>query len=103
MSLPDFNGMSDDEIVRWVNGYGLVEVMRSLPNQADTFSRPTEIHIRPEDEQWLDGPTKIVALRLPESAIREVDALAGRDKEGRSGVIRAALYEYLRQHRGDAA
>jgi hypothetical protein len=57
MSLPDFNGMSDDEIVQWVNGHGLVDVMRSLSNQADTFPRPTEIHIRPE-------------VRVPEAAPR---------------------------------
>lgn len=40
----------------------------------------------------------LMAFRLPRGMADAVITLAGRDREGRSGVIREALTEYLSKH-----
>lgn len=44
-----------------------------------------------------DAPRTLVSMRLPSYQIEALDRLAGRDREGRSGVVRAAVASYLRQ------
>jgi hypothetical protein len=51
--------------------------------------KPTSLPVEP--------PKKLVSLRLPEKMIAELDTIAKSDhvREGRSGVVRAAVEQYL--------
>lgn len=45
-----------------------------------------------------DPPMEFIGLRVPRPKIDHLDVLAGDTKGGRSGVIRAAIDEYLERH-----
>jgi Arc/MetJ-type ribon-helix-helix transcriptional regulator len=42
-------------------------------------------------------------FRLPPSMLEWLDGAAGRDREGKSGIVRRALQEYRERHDGRAA
>jgi metal-responsive CopG/Arc/MetJ family transcriptional regulator len=45
----------------------------------------------------------VTGVRLPSATVEQLDVLAGRDKGGRSGLIRRAIDEFLERHAGEAA
>jgi hypothetical protein len=42
-------------------------------------------------------------FRLPPSMLEWLERTAGRDREGKSGIVRRALQEYQERHHGNAA
>lgn len=54
----------------------------------------------PVDEVDPDGvPMKVISVRLPVPMVEALDALAGRDREGRSGIIRDSVAEHFERLR----
>ena len=41
---------------------------------------------------------RMVSLKMPAAMVDALDAAAGRDREGRSGIIRTAVAEWLARH-----
>lgn len=89
MTLPDFKTMSEDEVVAWLSTHDLVELMQSTeripepmtyvgPPASDSLQRAS-FRIEPETLDWLGRA-------------------AGRDREGKSGIVRRALAEYRERH-----
>jgi len=101
MDLPDFKSMSPEAIGAWVEANDITELIKqgevvrrseTLPN-VDVFS-PGSI---------LFPGSISVTFRVPAHLMSKVDKLAGRDREGRSGVLRQAVAEYIERHAGDDA
>jgi hypothetical protein len=84
--LPDFTAMSRAEAEDWLKTHDHSELIKLAMKG-----------------QNVDG-TMVVNFRAPASMVAQLDQLAGRDVEGRSGVIRRAVADYLeRQQHGSAA
>lgn len=94
MTLPDFKTMTEDQIASWVQQNDLVELMQSTeriqepmryagPSASDNLQRAS-FRIEPETLDWLSKA-------------------AGRDREGKSGIVRKALAEYRQRHPDVAA
>jgi hypothetical protein len=49
-----------------------------------------------------DLPMIVTGVRLPSETVQRLDAIAGNDKGGRSGLIRRAIDEFLDRHAGEA-
>ena len=51
-----------------------------------------------------DLPMQVTSIRLPVAMIEELDKRAGRDRDGRSGIVRDAVADWLANHPvGEAA
>jgi hypothetical protein len=50
-----------------------------------------------------DLPMQVTSIRLPLGMIEELDRRAGRDRDGRSGIVREAVAEWLASHPVDEA
>jgi hypothetical protein len=50
-----------------------------------------------------DIPMQVTSIRLPLSMIEELDRRAGRDRDGRSGIVREAVADWLASHPADEA
>ncbi|WP_432976484.1 ribbon-helix-helix protein, CopG family [Dactylosporangium sp. CA-233914] len=84
--------MSRDELIAYFNGGGdISEVLRGGVRGPDLGPAPAEI------------PMIVTGVRLPAAVVERLDALAGNDKGGRSGLIRRAIDEFLQRHAGEAA
>ncbi|OLB65430.1 MAG: hypothetical protein AUI10_06820 [Actinobacteria bacterium 13_2_20CM_2_72_6] len=46
-------------------------------------------------EESVDPPTRLTAVRLPAEMIDRLDELSAGDRQGRSGLIRAAIADFL--------
>jgi hypothetical protein len=94
MALPDFSAMSENEIAEWVLTHDLSE-----------FVATAEVATEPMVQVDENGEPvkKPVTVRLPPSMIEWLSRAAGRDREGRSGVVRRALQEYRDRNPGLAA
>jgi hypothetical protein len=84
--------MSRDEFVAYFDSGGdICELLRDAVPGPDLGAAPAEI------------PMIVTGVRLPSATIDRLDALAGNDKGGRSGLIRRAVDEVLERHPGGAA
>jgi hypothetical protein len=92
--LPDFSSMSKEEIGDWfVNNdtSALVAAAdRAVEPMAQVDDRGVPV-MRP------------ATFRLPPSMLAWLEQAAGRDREGKSGIVRRALQEYRERHHGQAA
>ncbi len=92
--LPDFSAMSKEEIGDWF----LNNDTSALLYRAERPTEPlAEVDVRGEVVM------KPATFRLPPSMIEWLDHTAGRDREGKSGIVRRALEEYRARNSGDAA
>lgn len=83
--------MSRDELVAYFDGGGdISELLRDAVPGPALGPAPQEI------------PMIVTGVRLPSAIVERLDALAGNDKGGRSGLIRRAIDEYLERHPGGA-
>jgi hypothetical protein len=90
---PDFDNMTRDELIALTNTPGAIRwhatsIRTVTPEEArgDTLTF----------ESGAQVPSTIsVTFRADRVQIERLDALAGRDKDGRSGLIRAAIAHYL--------
>ena len=84
--------MSRDEFVAYFDGGGdISELLRDAVPGPALGPAPVEI------------PMIVTGVRLPAAIVDRLDALAGNDKGGRSGLIRRAIDEFLERHPGGAA
>lgn len=83
--------MSRDELVAYFEAGGdISELLRGAVRGPDLGPAPAEL------------PMMVTAVRLPVTTVERLDALAGRDRAGRSGLIRRAIDEFLERHAGEA-
>ncbi len=96
-ATPDFERMSSEEIANWLLEADDITPWRqwakpSSPSgpfvQVDPAGEPVE---------------RMVTVKMPSDMVARLDSAAGRDRAGRSGIIRAAVEEYLERHQGEAA
>ncbi len=92
--LPDFSNMTKDEIGDWF----LSNDTSALLVQAERATEPT-VQVDNRGEPVMRPAT----FRLPPSMIDWLERAAGRDREGKSGIVRRALLEYQERHSGTAA
>ncbi|MFB9236465.1 CopG family ribbon-helix-helix protein [Plantactinospora siamensis] len=86
--------MSRDELVGYFSAGGdISELLRDATPGPDLGPAPDPGTI----------PMIVTGLRLPSATVDRLDALAGHDRGGRSGVIRRAIDEYLERHSDEAA
>ena len=91
--LPDFSAMSKEEIGDWF----LSNDTTALLYRAEQPTEPlAEVDARGEVVM------KPATFRLPPSMIEWLNHTAGRDREGKSGIVRRALEEYRQRHSGAA-
>ncbi|GAA4262970.1 ribbon-helix-helix domain-containing protein [Dactylosporangium darangshiense] len=95
MALPDFKAMTPDEIAAWFETNDLSELIASGERvegatlvQVDATGMPVE---------------KVVTVKMPGDMVARLDHAAGRDRSGRSGIIRQAVAEWLERHPDAAA
>jgi hypothetical protein len=91
--LPDFNRMTKEEIGDWF----LSTDTNALLAKANHPSEPmvqVDVHGEPA--------MRPATFRLPPAMLEWLEQAAGRDREGKSGIVRRALQEYRERHR-DAA
>jgi hypothetical protein len=85
--------MSRDELVAYFNDGGdISELLRDAVRSPDLGPAPDPA----------DLPMIVTGVRLPAGTVQRLDAMAGSDKRGRSGVIRRAIDEFLDRHAGEA-
>jgi hypothetical protein len=85
--------MSRDELIAYVGSGGdISELLRGAVRGPDLGPAPDPADI----------PMMITGVRLPSATVQRLDAIAGNDKGGRSGVIRRAIDEFLDRHAGEA-
>jgi Ribbon-helix-helix protein, copG family len=86
--------MSREDLVAYFDGGGDVsELLRDAAPGADLGPAPSPETI----------PMLVTGVRLPSSVVQRLDALAGNDKGGRSGLIRRAIDEFIDRHDSEAA
>jgi hypothetical protein len=88
--VPDFTNMTKEEIGEWfLSGDASAIIAR-----AERATEPmTEVDTRGEPVM------RPATFRLPQSMIEWLERAAGRDREGKSGIVRKALQEYQERHR----
>ncbi len=97
--LPDnLASMTPDEVAEWLDTApdgALAELLRTgsavPPAQAGFIVLPDG----DLDAETGTEPMKVTSFRLPVHMIDELGRVAGRDRDGRSGVVREALSRYL--------
>jgi hypothetical protein len=91
--LPDFSKMTKEQIGDWF----LSTDTNALLSRAQQPSEPM-VHVDAQGEPAMRPAT----FRLPPAMLEWLELAAGRDREGKSGIVRRALQEYRERHR-DAA
>ncbi len=92
--LPDFTHMTKEEITEWFltnDTSALIAVAERAKEPAAQVDENGEPVMRP------------ATFRLPPSMLEWLEATAGRDREGKSGIVRRALREYRERHHDAAA
>jgi hypothetical protein len=90
MALPDFKAMTPDEIADWFLTNDLSELIES----GERVERATLIQV-----DATGAPVeKVVTVKMPGDMVAKLDQAAGRDRSGRSGIIRRAVAEWLERH-----
>lgn len=89
--VPDFKAMTQDELAVWFMNNDASALFASGERTHDTA-----VQVDAEGQPL----NQLVSLRIPSDVVARIDAVAGRDREGRSGIIRQALSEWLERHGG---
>jgi hypothetical protein len=92
--LPDFSSMTKEQVGDWF----LSQDTTALLARAE---RPTEPLVQVDDRG--EAVMRPATFRLPPSMLEWLERAAGRDREGKSGIVRRALQEYQERHQGSAA
>ena len=84
--------MSEEDYLAYFNAGGsMLDVMRH--GTVVHFEGPAPTELREEKDLMY-----VTSVRLPLGMAAELSRRAGRDRDGRSGIIRAAVQEYFRNH-----
>ncbi len=90
----DPRSMNRDELVAYFNSGGdISDLLRDATTGPDLGPAPAPETI----------PMIVTGVRLPSEVVRQLDQLAGKDKGGRSSLIRQAIDEFLQRHTSEAA
>lgn len=92
--LPDFTAMTKEQIGDWF----LSNDTSALVAHAE---RPVEPMVQVDAQG--DPVMRPATFRLPPAMLEWLEQAAGRDREGKSGIVRRALQEYRERHHGAAA
>jgi hypothetical protein len=92
--LPDFTRMTKEELAEWF----LANDVSRLIAAAGPAKEPA-VQVDEQGEPVMRPAT----FRLPPSMLEWLETTAGRDREGKSGIVRRALQEYRERHHGTAA
>ena len=93
MEQPDLSSMTDDQVAEWFAGNdtsGLVGTGRPVKGQ----------FVQVDEAGAAVG--RMVSLKMPAAMVDALDAAAGRDREGRSGIIRTAVAEWLARNANES-
>jgi hypothetical protein len=91
---PDFSRMTKEEIGEWF----LANDTNALLARAERAAEPM-VQVDDQGEPVMRPAT----FRLPPSMLEWLEHAAGRDREGKSGIVRRALQEYRERHHDTAA
>lgn len=83
-TLAEIEAMSPDEAVTYAQAGGDLSAVLAVATPV------TEVGERPDEL-----PMMVTSLRLPVPMYDRLNKLAGRDRDGRSGVIRQAVEEFF--------
>ncbi|WP_432830018.1 hypothetical protein [Dactylosporangium sp. CA-092794] len=92
--LPDFTAMTKEEIGDWFLSKDTSGLVAAAERSAEPFVQV--------DQQGVPV-MRPATFRLPPSMLDWLEQAAGRDREGKSGIVRRALQEYRERHYGHAA
>jgi hypothetical protein len=92
--LPDFAAMTKEEIADWF--------LNNDTSALVAAAQPATEPLAQVDEQGLPV-MRPATFRLPPTMLEWLEQAAGRDREGKSGIVRRALQEYRERHHGNAA
>ena len=96
-TAPDFDRMTRDEIANWLLEADDITPWREWAKPSGPSG--TFAQVDPTGE----AVERVVTVKMPGDMVARLDSAAGRDRAGRSGIIRAAVEEYLERHQGEAA
>ncbi len=90
LTKAELDAMGKEDLVAYVEAGGdLADVLAVAKPPMDRGPKPASL------PDYRDLTMQLTSIRLPVRMVEELDRVAGRDKEGRSGVIRAAVDHYL--------
>jgi len=92
--LPDFSTMTKEQIGEWFLSNDTSALVAAATPAAEPMAQV--------DEQGVPV-MRPATFRLPPTMIEWLEQAAGRDREGKSGIVRRALQEYFERHHGDSA
>ncbi|HEV7713334.1 MAG TPA: ribbon-helix-helix protein, CopG family [Asanoa sp.] len=92
--LPDFTAMTKEEIGDWFVNNDTSALVAAAGPAVEPMAQVDERGV---------PVMRPATFRLPPAMIEWLDQAAGRDREGKSGIVRRALQEYRERHRGHAA
>ncbi|WP_433211934.1 ribbon-helix-helix protein, CopG family [Dactylosporangium sp. CS-047395] len=95
MAMPDFKAMTPDEIADWFTNNDLGDLIASGERGSATAFVQVDAKGAPVE--------KVVTVKMPGDMVAKLDQAAGRDRAGRSGIIRLAVAEWLERHPEAAA
>jgi len=87
--LPDFTTMTKEQIGDWFLRNDTSAVLASA-------QRASEAMVQVDDQG--EPVMRPATFRLPPSMLDWLERAAGRDREGKSGIVRRALQEYQQRH-----
>lgn len=97
--LPDnLAQMTASELAEWLDTApdgALGELFRTGTSVPPAQAGFTVLPDRDVDAETGTVPMKVTSFRLPAHMIEELGRVAGRDRDGRSGIVREALSQYL--------
>lgn len=94
LSKDELAALSKDELVAYFEAGGdLAAAFEGATSNPPAEPRPAELPTL--DEHTGDVAMKVKSFRLPQAMIEELESVAGRDKEGASGIVRDAVGRYL--------
>lgn len=92
MTEPNFDAMTKEQVIEWLAD---ADDMRPWVEWAKPTSFPgTFVQVDENNQPML----KVVTVKMPVDMVTRLDSAAGRDREGRSGVIRQAVEEWFERH-----
>jgi hypothetical protein len=95
--MPDFERMSKDEIANWLLEADDITPWREWAKPSSLSGTFVQVDLAGEPVEWVQ------TVKMPSDMVARLDSAAGRDRAGRSGIIRAAVEEYLDRRQGEVA
>jgi hypothetical protein len=92
--LPNFTAMTKEEIGDWFLNNDTSALVAAAQPPSEPMAQVDERNV---------PVMRPATFRLPPSVLEWLEQAAGRDREGKSGIVRRALQEYRERHHGNVA